>query len=265
MIAEDVSFFLNTIPPRLKESKSLRASVESLLSQSLPPKCIYVCVPEFYKRFNQAVNDEDIPDWLLDYDNSDAVSVNILTGEDYGPASRYIYAKSVLHDDEMVCSADDDVAYNKDALEKLLDYKTAFNLDAASNWSYLWWNDIDDPKDIVLDVRYLQGVDMILTHISNLEGLEDFLEDVHENIPHSFFNDDVAISFFLRLKNKKVGSINIGEAGERAYIEQPSSSKSSMHNTIYDGLGRGLRFHRTTEIISYLKENYPIKKLNSES
>ena len=104
MIAEDVSFFLNTIPPRLKESKSLRASVESLLSQSLPPKCIYVCVPEFYKRFNQAVNDEDIPDWLLDYDNSDAVSVNILTGEDYGPASRYIYAKSVLHDDEMVCS-----------------------------------------------------------------------------------------------------------------------------------------------------------------
>jgi len=226
---------------------------------------VYVCVPEFYRRFNQTVNQEDIPEWLLHYDDSETVPVNILTGEDYGPASRYVYAKHVLHDGGMMCAADDDVAYGKDALEKLLDYKTSFNLDAASNWSYLWWNDVDDPKDVDLEVRYLQGVDMILMHTSNLEGLEDYLEEVHENIPHSFFCDDIAISFFLRFKNKKVGSVNIGEAGEPVYTEQPSSSESSMHNTIYDGMGRGIRFHKTTEIISYLKKNYPIKKLNSES
>jgi hypothetical protein len=260
-ITKDVNFFLNTIPPRLEESKSLRASVDSLLLQSVPPKGIYVCIPKFYKRFNQTINDEDIPRWLLDYSNSEATPVKILTGEDYGPASRYVYAKRI---GGMMCAADDDVAYKRYALEKLLDYKTVFNLDAASNWSYLWWNNVDDPSDIDFEIRYLQGVDMILMHTSNLEGLEDYLERIHKNIPFSFLCDDIAISFFLRFKNKKSGSINTGEEGEPIYVEQPSSSESSMHQTVFDGLGRGIRFNKTTEIISYLKENYPIKKLNRQ-
>jgi hypothetical protein len=95
-----------------------------------------------------------------------------------------------------------------------------------------------------------------------LEGLEDYLKDVHENSPYSFLLDDISMSYFLRFKNKKVGSINTGEDGKPVYVEQPSSSESSMHLTVFDGLGRGIRFDKTTEIILYLKKKYPIKKLN---
>ena len=250
-------FFVNTTPSRLKESKCLRAAVHSLLHQTITPRKVYVCIPHYYKRLNKEVANEDIPKWLY----NDSPKVEVIRGYDYGPATRYVYASTVSDakgDSSNICSADDDVIYHYNAFENLSNFKKAENLDAASCWSYIWWNSKDDAEDIDYNLRYLQGVDMVLTNSSNLRGFRDFLSDCFEGFPDCVLNDDLTVSYWLQYNNKKIGSLNVGNS-EPVYSIQPTASDDSR---ITDQLGKGERFHKTFEIISHLKKNYPIKKLN---
>ena len=49
---------ITTIPQRIKK---LNKSVESLLKQTRKPDKIFINIPFKYKRFNEVINDEQIP------------------------------------------------------------------------------------------------------------------------------------------------------------------------------------------------------------
>lgn len=250
------NFFVNTTPPRLKEGECLRKAVDSLLSQTLPPETVYVCIPRYYRRFDVIVDDHMFPNWLRENPR-----IKIIMGYDYGPASRYMYA---FKTGGIMCAADDDVIYNPDALERLANFKDTHSLDAASNWSYLWWNWHDkdgNPNEIDFSLKYLQGVDMILTDSSFFSGFDSFLEESHKEHADSFLYDDLTCSYYLQYTNRSVGSLFEGDTSESVYSEQVTASDDTR---LTDELGRGERYFKTFQIISYLKENYPIKKLNSQ-
>ncbi len=249
------NFFVNTTPSRLEESDCLRNAIDSLLAQTLRPEKVYVCIPRHYRRFDVIVDEHMFPSWLRQNPQ-----VKILMGYDYGPASRYMYA---LGTGGTMCAADDDVIYKPDAFERLADFKNSQNLDAASNWSYLWWHWHDNdgnPKEIDFSLKYLQGVDMILTDSSFFSGFGSFLNKSHREHPDSFLYDDLTCSYYLQYTNKSVGSLFEGDESDAVYSEQITASDETR---LTDELGRGERYFKTFQIISYLKKKYPIKKLNN--
>jgi len=264
------SFSLNTTPPRLAEEKCLRKTIESLLNQSFPPDKIFLCIPYAYKRFVDRIPTWSLPSWL-----KELPKVEVLRGEDHGPASRYVYVQG---HDGLICSADDDVIYEKDAFEKLINFKILNKLDAACHWSYFWW-DSPAPEEgggnaslaVDTSIKYLQGVDMILFDSNILGGrvdastisplmnsFESFVKTCHEVYEDSFLLDDLTISYYLQYKGFKVDSISKGES--TPVHEEQSTSKDEFRLT--DTVGRGKRYFKTFGIIWYLKKNYPIKKLS---
>ncbi len=253
-------FFVNTTPSRLKESHCLRSCVHSLLRQTITPESVYVCIPYEYKRMETKVDDEEIPNWIF----NDSDKIRVLRSNDYGAATRYVYASTVndvKNSHNYACSADDDVIYKREAFETLFKFKEQQSLDAASHWSYMWWNRLDengDGQDVDLSLKYMQGVDMILTSPSNLLGFKDFLVDCYSDYPDCILNDDLTLSYWLQYNGKKIGSVNVGSS-ESMYTEQSTASDETR---LTDQLGKGARYFKTFEIISYLKKNYPIKKLN---
>lgn len=251
------SFVLNTTPTRFNESKCLKNAINSLLAQSFPPEKVYLCMPYRYKRFSD-VSINAPPHWLNALTKQK--KVKILQGYDYGGATRYIYANQVKEEEKLtnICSADDDVIYKKDALEKIWKFKEENDLDVACYWSYFWWNKDNDPDDIDHNVRYLQGVDMILAKVDVLDGYFDFISRCHKEYEDSFLLDDLTLSYYLRYKGYKVSSIenDLIKPSEPAYEEQATSKDDGR---LTDTVSKGERYYKTFEIINYLKNNHPIK------
>ena len=251
------SFFLNTTPARFNEGRCLKNAINSLLAQSFPPEKVYLCMPYRYKRFPDTPVNEP-PDWLNTLTEQNKVKV--LYGNDYGGATRYIYADQIKKEENLtnICSADDDVIYQKDTLEKIWKFKEKHGLDAACYWSFFWWNNDNDPDDIDHSVRYLQGVDMILTKVDILSGYFDFISRCHEEYEDSFLNDDLTLSYYLRLGGYRVSSIenNLIETSSPTYEEQATSKNDGR---LTDTLGKGEKYHKTFEIINYLKNSHPVK------
>ena len=266
------SFFLNTTPARFNEGRCLKNAINSLLAQSFPPEKVYLCIPYRYKRFPDVPVNAP-PHWLKALTRQK--KVKILQGNDYGGATRYIYADQVKEEENLtnICSADDDVIYKKDILERVWEFKKEYGLDAASYWSFFWWNKRNDPDDIDLDIRYLQGVDMILTKVDVLKGYFDFVNLCHKEYEDSFLNDDLTLSYYLHLKGCKVSSIENDLRtthqdskwsasrnmilSDPAYKEQVTSKNDTR---LTDTVGRGEKYHKTFEIINYLKGNYPLNE-----
>jgi len=254
------SFTLNTTPIRFKESECLKRSIHSLLAQSFVPDKVYLCIPYKYKRFRN-FDTVDNPKWLKDLISRN--KVKILRGEDYGPASRYIYVNNVKKEENLtsVCTADDDVIYNNDIFEKIWKFREDNHLDAASNWAYYWWNgfpDDFDPSDVDDSCLYMQGVDMVLTNVDNIDGYVNFVTKCHKEHKDSFMNDDLTFSYYLRYKGYKVSSIenDLIKSSSPVYKEQETSKDWGR---LTDTMGKGKRFNQTFGTIEYLKSNFLFK------
>ena len=142
--------------------------------------------------------------------------------------------------------------------EKIWKFKEENDLDVACYWSYFWWNKDNDPDDIDHNVRYLQGVDMILAKVDVLDGYFDFISRCHKEYEDSFLLDDLTLSYYLRYKGYKVSSIEnyLIKPSEPAYEEQATSKDDGR---LTDTVSKGERYYKTFEIINYLKNNHPIK------
>ena len=71
---------LSTIPGRLK---NLNKTIESLLKQTRKPDKIFINIPYKYKRFNETIEDNQIPK----FDNS---IIKITRCEDCGPGTKIL-------------------------------------------------------------------------------------------------------------------------------------------------------------------------------
>lgn len=260
----DYNSFVNTIPSRLKESNCLRNTVDSILTQTLPPQKVYVCIPQHYKRFDITVDESFFPEWMKENPR-----IEIISGHDYGPATMYVYSYKIGGN---MCAINDDSIYDPSSLERLSNFKRQNNLDVAGGWSFLWWYDKSrvrlDPKgakpyspydNIDYDITYLQSVDMILSDSSFYEGFGSFLDICHYECPKSFLNDDITHSYYLQYNKKKIDSLYKGEDGVGTYKEQETAYLDSLSlDDTKTKLFRMEKYNANYEIIDYLKERFPI-------
>ena len=89
---------LTTIPQRLK---NLYKSVESLLNQSKKPDKIFVNIPKKYERFDEVIEDNQIP--KIKHEN-----VEITRCEDFGPGTKLLGSIKKLKENSLLILADDD-------------------------------------------------------------------------------------------------------------------------------------------------------------
>ena len=100
---------ITTIPQRIK---NLNKSVKSLLNQTRKPDKIFINIPFKYKRFSEAIVDNQIPK----FDNN---VVEITRCEDYGPGTKLLGSLNKLQKDSLLILADDDHTYEDYMIEKL--------------------------------------------------------------------------------------------------------------------------------------------------
>ena len=258
----DYNSFVNTIPSRLKESNCLRNAVDSILTQTLPPQKVYICVPQYYKRFDVVIDESLFPEWIAENPR-----VEIISGRDYGPATMYVYSYKIGGN---MCASNDDAIYDPAIIEKLARFKSQNNLDTAGGWSYLWWNDeseveldFNTPRlkvltkyytdEVDLDLTYLQSVDVVLSDSSFYEGFGSFLDICHYECPKSFLNDDIVHSYYLQYNKKKIDSIYKGNHGSDISKEQKTAYVDSLSLFYVKE-----KYYNSYEIINYLKERFPI-------
>ena len=258
----DYNSFVNTIPSRLKESNCLRNAVDSILTQTLPPQKVYICIPQYYKRFDVVIDESLFPEWIAENPR-----VEIISGRDYGPATMYVYSYKIGGN---MCASNDDAIYDPAIIEKLARFKSQNNLDTAGGWSYLWWNDeseveldFNTPRlkvltkyytdEVDLDLTYLQSVDVVLSDSSFYEGFGSFLDICHYECPKSFLNDDIVHSYYLQYNKKKIDSIYKGNHGSDISKEQKTAYVDSLSLFYVKE-----KYYNSYEIINYLKERFPI-------
>ena len=99
---------ITTIPQRIK---NLNKSVKSLLNQTRKPDKIFINIPFKYKRFSEAIVDNQIPK----FDNN---VVEITRCEDYGPGTKLLGSLNKLQKDSLLILADDDHTYEDYMIEK---------------------------------------------------------------------------------------------------------------------------------------------------
>lgn len=108
---------LSTIPPRFDK---LWPALLSLLSQRARPDRVLLNIPHSYRRF---------PDWDGAMPEVPA-GVEILRGEDYGPATKLLGALPVMAPGDQVVFCDDDRLYDPDMTARMLAQSQA-RLDCA--------------------------------------------------------------------------------------------------------------------------------------
>lgn len=100
---------LTTIPSRIEHE--CRATLDSLLGQV---DQIYLSIANTYKRFGDVPT---IPDFLQQEPYKSAVTV--IRGEDYGPATKYLGALTVIPANSWIFVCDDDQEYSANLLERM--------------------------------------------------------------------------------------------------------------------------------------------------
>jgi hypothetical protein len=187
---------LTTIPPRIK---NLNKSVDSLLNQTQKPDKIFINIPYKYKRFNETINDNQIPK----FNNK---IVEIIRCEDYGPGTKLMGSFKKVEKDSLIVLADDDHIYENYMIEKFFYFYSVKPDNAFSFYVH--------PLG---DFGVGQGADGFAININHLSGISEFYEKVVKDYKELFLNDDLWISYFLSiLKKKKILSL-------RQYIKNNSN------------------------------------------
>ena len=177
-----------TIPQRIK---NLGKSVESLLKQTRKPDKIFINIPFKYKRFNEVINDEQIPKFDDNY-------VEINRCEDYGPGTKLLGSLSKLKKNSLIILADDDNIYEDYMIEKFHYY---YSLEPDNAYSFY--------VHPLGNFGIGQGADGFAINTNHLNGIEDFYNTVVKNYKELFLYDDLWISYFLYFfKKNKILSLH---------------------------------------------------------
>ena len=179
---------ITTIPQRIK---NLGKSVESLLKQTRKPDKIFINIPFKYKRFNEVINDEQIPKFDDNY-------VEINRCEDYGPGTKLLGSLSKLKKNSLIILADDDNIYEDYMIEKFHYY---YSLEPDNAYSFY--------VHPLGNFGIGQGADGFAINTNHLNGIEDFYNTIVKNYKELFLYDDLWISYFLYFfKKNKILSLH---------------------------------------------------------
>ena len=174
---------ISTIPQRLK---NLNESIKSLLKQTRKPDKIFINIPYKYKRFNEIIEDDQIPK----FDNSE---VEITRCEDCGPGTKLLGSLNKLKKNSLVILADDDHIYKDYMIEKFFYFYSKAPNNAYSFYVHPLGN-----------FGIGQGADGFAINTNYLTGINSFYDKVVKNYKELFLYDDLWISYFLYFfkKNK---------------------------------------------------------------
>ncbi len=174
---------LSTIPQRVK---NINLSVDSLLKQTKKPDKIFINIPNKYKRFDEMVNDNQIPKF------SDS-RVEVTRCEDCGPGTKLLGSLDKLNKDSLLILADDDHIYEDYMIEKFYYFYSRAPNNAYSFYVHPLGN---------LGVG--QGADGFAINTNHLDGIKIFYDKIVKNYKELFLYDDLWISYFLYFfrKNK---------------------------------------------------------------
>ena len=192
---------LTIIPERVK---NLSKTVNSLLSQKKEPDKIFINVPKKYQRFNEIIEDNQIPQF-----NSEKVEV--VRCEDCGPGTKILGSIDKMEKDSMVILVDDDNIYEDYMIEKFL-----YFFKKAPNNAYSFY------VHPLGNFGVGQGADGFAINTSYLEGIYDFYNKVVKNYKELFLHDDLWISYFLYfIKKNKILSL-------QEHLKNKNDAKSSL-------------------------------------
>ena len=174
---------ISTIPSRIK---NLNKSVQSLLKQTRKPDKIFINVPYKYKRFNETIEDKQIPK----FDNN---IVEVTRCEDCGPGTKLLGSLNKFEKNSLVILADDDHTYKDYMIEKFFYFYSKEPNNAYSFYVHPLGN-----------FGIGQGADGFAINTNHLKGIKKFYDKVVKNYKELFLYDDLWISYFLYFfkKNK---------------------------------------------------------------
>lgn len=179
---------LTTIPPRIEDE--CRLTIDSLMNQV---DIIYLCVSKTYKRFGTLT----LPSYLQE--EPYLTRVEVVFSEDYGPASKYLGALSIIKNkNAWVFVCDDDQEYHCDLIANMLS--------KVNNEKCVYQNRYDIFSRYGTQGGFIHGFVGLLIHSSSLEQLNDFPLP-----PCSRYIDDQWMSIFCFLKNIEILSTDINE------------------------------------------------------
>ena len=192
---------ISTIPQRLKH---LNKSVNSLLNQTKKPDKIFVNIPYKYKRFNETVEDNQIPKF-------DSSIVEVTRCEDYGPGTKLLGSLNQFKKNSLVILADDDHIYKDYMIEKFFYFYSKSPNNAYSFYVHPLGN-----------FGIGQGADGFAINTNHLSGIKNFYDQIVRDYKELFLYDDLWISYFLYFfKKNNILSL-------REHLKKNDEGKSSL-------------------------------------
>ena len=174
---------ISTLPQRLK---NIEESVESLLKQTLKPDKIFINIPYKYKRFNEVIEDKQIPKFKNKI-------IEVTRCEDCGPGTKLIGSLDKIKKNSLLILADDDHTYEDYMIEKFFYFYSKAPNNAYSFYVHPLGN-----------FGIGQGADGFAINTNHLKGIKYFYNEIVKNYKELFLYDDLWISYFLYFfkKNK---------------------------------------------------------------
>ena len=192
---------ITTIPQRIK---NLSKSVKSLFNQTRKPDKIFINIPFKYKRFSEAIVDNQIPK----FDNN---VVEITRCEDYGPGTKLLGSLNKLQKDSLLILADDDHTYEDYMIEKFFYFYSKAPNNAYSFYVHPLGN-----------FGVGQGADGFAINTNHLKGIRAFYDKVVKDYKELFLHDDLWISYFLYFfKKNKILSL-------QGHLKKDNEGKQSL-------------------------------------
>jgi len=192
---------ISTIPQRIK---NLKDSVESLLNQTQKPDKIFINIPFKYKRFNEIIDDYQIPK----FNNN---IIEITRCEDCGPGTKLLGSLDKFEKNSLVILADDDHIYEDYMIEKFFYFYSKAPNNAYSFYVHPLGN-----------FGIGQGADGFAINTNHLKGIKNFYDIVAKDYKELFLYDDLWISYFLYFfKKNKILSL-------QEHLKKDSDGKRSL-------------------------------------
>ena len=192
---------ISTIPQRIR---NLNESVKSLLKQSMKPDKIFINIPYKYQRFNETVEDNEIPKF-------DSEIIEVTRCQDCGPGTKLLGSLSKMEKNSLLILADDDHIYEDYMIEKFFYFYSRAPNDAYSFYVHPLGN-----------FGIGQGADGFAINTNHLTGIKKFYNKVIKDYKELFLYDDLWISYFLYyFKKNKILSL-------QGHLKKNSDGKPSL-------------------------------------
>lgn len=187
---------ITTLPSRIA---LMRPVLDSLLNGNLVPDKIYVSVPDVSLREKAGYV---IPDFFHDKEIAKKVEI-IRLAEDFGSGTKLLGMLGKIEKPSYVVLADDDAAYKRFFLRRLIEHQRTDHQSSFSFYAYSLGG-----------LRVGQGVDGFSFWSPNLEGVFDFYQRYVAGTD-LMFHDDLWLSFYLMSRRVMVKSLaSLLEGGE---------------------------------------------------